>query len=152
MGVTIQKEKAAGKTKQKGGTAQAAALIVDQLGELEGKIEKMAAKLKPLNDKYSELATELLTMMDAELAVNEGTKVKGEFFIAEISEKGKSTDITDMDKVAEILEQVEEGLFMNLVKVNLGDIRKYMTPKQLELCTAEKQIGKRRIKLSNVPE
>jgi len=118
--------------------------VVDKLGELNRLIQLQMAAVKPLQEKYKELEKELLDKLLSDQP-ELGGELFGEKYRVKYSKKAEKTEITSMDRVVEILEVIEPGLFVELAKVGITDLRDYMTPAQLEECTKTELSGKRRL-------
>ena len=107
--------------------------LIDRVGTLEAgeaavkeQIKKLTASLKPLNDARAELAE----MIDGlELDDDAVGQELGAAFYVEYGKRGSSREISDMDKLKELL-GVE--LFMQLATVTLKDVDSYLTPPQKE--------------------
>ena len=150
MAVTISKNK---KKVQKKPKAKASATpiyieeAIDQIGELQAKLEPLEDQIQPITAEIAKLKKTVLEYTDEAYPPEEKTTLYGDEYSVEWSAKGNATDITDMEAVQEILESVEEGLFLILAKVGITDLKKYMTPKQLEKCTETVRRNARRLKL-----
>lgn len=150
MGVTIVKKKTAGKSKAKS-KATSKTLVdmveVDELGELELKMEPLLAKLAPMQKRQGELKSLIVEFADNNNDAADKVSIYGEEFVVNCAAKGNSTLITDLHKAHDILEDIEEGLFMILAKVGITDLKKYMTPSQLKLVTETVRTTKRKTSL-----
>ena len=65
----------------------------------------------------------------------------------EYTAKGMARDITNKSVALKMLEKVKKGLAMELAKIGLGDLDKYLTPDQLEKVTKSEQRNARRKKI-----
>jgi cell fate (sporulation/competence/biofilm development) regulator YlbF (YheA/YmcA/DUF963 family) len=115
--------------------------IIDQLGEMEPAVEKAKklisqwnAKQKKLRDAFNEAGEP-----DEELIQ------RGHKFIAELSPRGSSRHVIDIDKVREYM---GHATFMKMASVKLTDIDKYLTPEEAADVLHTTRDGNRSIKLS----
>jgi tRNA(Ser,Leu) C12 N-acetylase TAN1 len=111
--------------------------IIDRVGTLQeeaapivAQIKALSEKLKPLQKAEEELKAAVNAMdMDAD---TEGTE-SGNQYAIEFGKRGTQRKITDMNAVRKLL---GAALFMDLAKVNLGDLDKYLTLPQRETVIA----------------
>lgn len=131
-----------------GGELSGCADQIDRMGGLEQEIKPLLEKLKPLQDEYSKLGGEIQVYLDeAEITAEAVGQLFGLLYYAEYGKKADSTTVTDKEKVVELLENIEPGLFTKLADVGITKLRQYLTPDQLKECTETKTEGKRKIKI-----
>jgi ABC-type transporter Mla subunit MlaD len=115
--------------------------LQEKMGKLEREIEQLAgkqiAKLAELSKSCNVKMATLNHHLNAELdkaGVDPDTPAveKGAKFQAEVGKKGNQRVVTDMQLVENLLETSQPGLFMKLVKINLGDLDDYLTPQERE--------------------
>lgn len=141
----VTKKKVVNKVKAK--SNEAIKSQVEEWIALEAKVKAAEAKLKPHKDKLAKLRGALDEHVDLITTPEGETTVEGFDHGLEFSPKGKATDVTDMKGAAKMLEGVKKGLVMDLVKLGIGDLRKYLTPEQVEEVTKEEYRNARRIKV-----
>lgn len=109
--------------------------------ELDAKIEE--AGLKSLQTEIADLEKELLAEADILLEPEEKRVING----VEIGAKGNQTTISDIIKVAEILTKQSPTLFFEVANPSITELRRYMTPQELEQCTETKATRKRTLRI-----
>ncbi len=117
--------------------AETAEQVVDAIGKLAAREEelntqlmadpRMVEMLETQREK-KRLETELLTSVEAHL--DQEHIFQGAKFVARISAGAVLRKITDKEALVEILEQVQDGLAVNLADFKIGDLDKYLTPEQ----------------------
>jgi hypothetical protein len=124
------------------------ATLIDEIGEMQAEHDKRAKKIKELQDAdkdYGKKLKELVELINT--TANdpfEPVTAYGTQFKVEANPCSKSRFITDMQKVGELL---GEDVFMQLAKVNITDLDKYMTPPQLEQVTDVKPGSRSKIEI-----
>lgn len=135
MAVTVTKTKAAKKeilpkvdTDQ---IIEPGKMSIEELADLYGQLEDMVNALKsnPIFTKFAEVQEALATRLQDEYGPEEALKIKGAHWLLEIGAAAKNP-ATWVDKP---MTQAFLGsaVFMELSKINLGDLKKYLTPEQL---------------------
>lgn len=111
---------------------------IAELGKLQEKIQatfkKELARIAVLEKAIkadTKMLSEAMTTEYKDADPDETFVVKGSKFQLEIGKAGKTRTITDIQVAANELGDEE---FWKLCKLNLGDLDKYLTPAQLELC------------------
>lgn len=112
------------------------AALIDQCGDAQAEIEKIEKKIKDLQAQLKPLKAleaQVQEKIDAlEAADDAEGEEKGTRWRIEYGKRGSSTKITDLPKIAHML---GAKLFYQLAKVNITDLRAYLTPPQLEATT-----------------
>lgn len=121
--------------------------LVDQMGELKAKIAPLQEALTPLAKAYTETEAEMLALADSQLIPDQKTTVIGETYRAELGMKSNKTTLTSVEVAQKALENIEEGLFLLLASVGITDLKKYLDPTSLEMCTDTERSGKRSVKV-----
>lgn len=112
------------------------AALIDEYGDvmadaakIDKKIKELQAQLKPVK----ELEKKLQEKLDALAAGDDATgEEKGTRWRIEYGKRGSSTKIANLPKIAHTL---GAKLFYQLAKINITDLRAYLTPPQLEEVT-----------------
>lgn len=122
--------------------------LVDPLGHAKMQMDVAGKKHKALKTVYDKKAKEYLGIYNDEehKPADVGVTV-GESFIATVSAEGKVRSMNDLTTIFGMLEDVKEGLAMELMKFNLGDLDQYLTKDQLEEVLDTNYTGKRSLKL-----
>ncbi len=148
MSVTINKQKSKGAAKSKSATHSKISHCIDEMGELDVRISELQCSIEPLSKKYGVLQSELCELVDEQLKPEQKKTFEGEVYEADVSAKGNSTTITNMKKVFNLFKDAGDDLHFELMKFNIGDLRKYLSPKQIEKVTETERTGKRSVKIS----
>lgn len=75
---------------------------------------------------------ELQAHLDLTTPPDKGGALAGEKFILDFKPHGNQTTVTDAAKAFQLLEKVQKGLAKELMTFSITDLRKYLTPAQLE--------------------
>lgn len=122
--------------------------LIDKLGEMQPEHDKRAKKIKELEDadkEYGKLRKELCELLETVASGPfEPVEQYGEHYKVEAGPAAAQRFVTDMAKVRELL---EDAVFMQLAKVNITDLDKYMTPPQLEQVTDVKPGARKKIEI-----
>ena len=118
--------------------------VVDDFGTQALKLAKKKEKLAPLEKAVTAAEKEILNSVDE--VFDEATDVTlfGEEFDLVIGPKGQRTTLVDTLKAAEML---GEDLFLKLATISITNLKKYLTPEQVEAVTETKYATKRRVKV-----
>jgi hypothetical protein len=116
---------------------------VDALYALEAEIKALEKQLAPLSKAFSEKRSELAevvktTTKPEDKALLEGTKADLEFGV--VPDTVVSVDL----KLGRSL--LGEKTFMEIAKINIGDLEKYLTEDEFKKCVKRDRVGTRRIK------
>ena len=120
---------------------------VDVVGKLDIEIEVVTSKLKALTNLRSGIVSELLVAVDATTDAGEKALLQGERFALEFGAKTKVATVKDKMALYEELENVKEGLFFDLAKVGVTDIRSYLSKLVIDKVLKEERTGSRRVKV-----
>jgi hypothetical protein len=121
--------------------------MVDEYVALTKKVAKAQEKLKPYLDKISEMEKEFSVAVDESVGPAEEFTLEGVEFNIDYTSKGNARDITDKATAFKLLEKVKKGLALELAKVGLGDLDKYLTPEQVAKVTVTEARNARRKKI-----
>lgn len=109
--------------------------LIDEVGRLQDaaepvmlQIEELTKKLKPYKDKLAELGT-LIAAVEA--PAEEAIKLETGAYVVEAGKMGTARSIIE-GKMETIKKMLGVPQFMELVNIKLGDLDKYLTPKQLK--------------------
>jgi len=142
----IEKEKEAVKLQTK--TAEnVVGVLVDRLGKLTEKMIPLQDQLSPLTQAATDIEDQIRALVDELTAEDTKCKRKGNVYEAEISAKGRQTQVTDMAAAVALLEAVEEGLTQLVMKLPMTELKNYLNKKQLDTVTETNYVSKRRIKI-----
>lgn len=120
---------------------------IEQVGEVAAIVEKMAAlsiKLDALTEaekEYNKLRGQLAGMIPAECPAEEPFVFEGVKHDVVFSERPVERKIIDMESAFDALGQ---ELFLQVAKVTLKDVDKYMTPEEQEGIIVSARTGSRR--------
>lgn len=123
------------------------ATLVDEYVLLTRKLEKAQAKLKPYLEKISAMENQFSEAVEESAEAADEFTLQGVKFDIEYTAKGMARDITNKSAALKMLEKVKKGLAMELAKIGLGDLDKYLTPDQLAKVTKSEQRNARRKKI-----
>lgn len=119
--------------------------VVDDYAKLSMKIDELMKPVQPFIDKLEEMEKSILAQVDEVIAADAEIVLDGQKFQLELSKKGARTSVTDIKGIMKKLEGVKVGLFMELAKINIGDLKKYLPANTVEeFCTTE-HVNKRRV-------
>lgn len=115
--------------------------VADTYGFVKDKVDSLQAE--PAFNRFKEVAKELNTRIEANLGPTDDWELTGENWTLQVGPQAKAApDITDLELAKKLLEKAEKGLFMKLVKINIGDLKKYLTPEQVaSITTPADEIG-----------
>ena len=101
--------------------------LADSYGSLEDQIA--AAKQNPIYVKFDLVAKELAKRLKDEMEAEDTAEIQGEHWLLEVGACAKNPRaVKDLPAIKKML---GEEAFLKLVKVNLGDLDKYLLPEQL---------------------
>ncbi len=121
--------------------------MIDEYVLLTKKLAKATEKLKPYLEKISTMEKQFSDAVDESAEAADEFTLEGVKFNIEYTAKGNARDITDKITALKMLEKVKKGLAMELAKIGLGDLDKYLTPDQLAKVTKSEQRNARRKKV-----
>lgn len=142
MGVSILKKHTAQEPVVESGTVLSE---VDKAAELERQISRYKADLKVLEGQYKPIQERLMTEADERFGPEEYGQLEGEEFFVQLGMKAKVTEVVDKEQLFYAMEAIKPGLFFELCKIGLTDIRKYLSEDQLEDILEESRSGKRKM-------
>ena len=158
MGITVNKK--AEKQKAVEAEAQASAQAVAEMisPELVEEIAALEAQHKQANDHAKAIKKELDERMamvkqvikDCELESEQTVSVTGTEHSLEIGVERMNVEISDKEAMMAALEEVDEGLTFTLMKVNLTDLKEYLSQKVIDTFTEKKASGIRAIKTKSL--
>ncbi len=120
---------------------------VDEYVILTKKLAKAMDKLKPYLEKISGLEKQFSDAVDESAEAADEFTLEGVKFNIDYTAKGMAREITNKGAALKMLEKVKKGLAMELAKIGLGDLDKYLTPDQLKKVTKSEQRNARRKKI-----
>lgn len=118
--------------------------LIDEIGDLLPQVAKIDAEIERLNElrkPFEDRMKELTAFATGEGKTDETVTLYGERFYVEAGKRKETLKLTDLPQAAKMLGQ---ATFMQLAKLNVGDLRKYLTPPQLEKVT-ETEEGDRKV-------
>ncbi len=110
--------------------------------ELELQIEKNAKKMESVNDEFADVKKELIAYANESAGDDEELEFRTEFGKVKVGKRGTTRVVTDMEKAVEFM---GSETFMQVARINLSDIDKYLVPAQIEQCVETKRNDTRRI-------
>jgi len=123
----------------------AATALVPEASKLKKQLSLLDAQVKAITKKLTPIETEIVALLDGELAGEESIDLVSGEHVLSVSAKGQLRSIKDTDDVVMACEDFEEGLALKLAKFNLGDLDKYFSPEEMKKLTTVTD-GKRRLK------
>lgn len=140
----VTKTKVKKKLKIKKGTAklntpstlvEAVTPLVIPMGELQAKIKNAKGVLDGLNKEYGVYTKEVTDFADTFLEENEKEAVSDGDFTVKISAKKMSAKVEDKEAVILALEEVQEGLALEIATFGITVLRKYFTDEEFTALT-----------------
>lgn len=120
---------------------------VDEYADLRAKLDKRQEKLAPLVKEVSSLEKGILGAVDEVVDPSTPLNLTGYENELVIGAKGEKTTL---DEVGLVRDMVGDDVFMKLVTISVTNLKKYLTPEQLELVTSSKYAIKRRMKVEAI--
>ena len=120
---------------------------VDEYAHLKAKLAKRQEKLAPLTKEVAALEKGILGAVDDAVDASISFDLQGYENELKIGAKGEKTALTDIELARDIL---GEETFMKLVSISITDLKKYMTPDQVESVSSKSYAIKRRIKVEAI--
>lgn len=128
------------------------ALKVTEYGKLSDQRAPLDKKIKAIDKKMKPLRSELETHVDEHTKEDEELALKSQDYIAAFGAKGNTTSVTSVQKVFQMLEAIEEGLAWQIMSFGITEMKKYLTPAQLEKVTDVKRTKARGVKVTKIGE
>lgn len=151
MAVTIIKkdvEKAKPKAKVKVTNDNPIQEDLEEMARLKSEMAPFEANLEILHADFSEIEKRVLAWLEETGQAEEKYAYATTRGKIEFSAVPNKTEVTDKEKLVEVVEQEEEGLFARLANITLTDLKKYLSAKQIEKFTDTIRKGKRRCKIT----
>lgn len=129
--------------KQKKVTVNATTEKVDNLYALDAQVKALEKQIEPLAKVLAETRKELAEIVEKDTKpedkkVLEGTKADLEF--------GVMPDVVVSVNLVLGRQLLGEKTFMEIAKINIGDLEKYLSAEELDKCITRDRKGTRRIK------
>jgi len=120
---------------------------VDEYANLKAKLDKKQEKLAPLVKEVTSLEKGILGAVDE--VVDPGTPLDLQGYENElkIGPKGERTSISDIEGILDIMGM---ETFLKLCTVSTTNLKKYLTPEQVEAVTKTSYAIKRRMKVEAI--
>jgi len=118
--------------------------VVDEFAEAALKYGKKMEKLAPLKKSVEGQEKAILATVDDVVDPATGLTLHGYNHEVVLGPKGNKTEVVNVAKAAEYL---GFDLFMELASVSITDLKKYLTPDQVEEVTKVSRKNKRRVKI-----
>lgn len=120
---------------------------VDEYADLRAKLDKKQEKLAPLVKEVASLEKGILGAVDE--VVDPGTPLDLQGYENElkIGPKGERTSLNDVEAARDIL---GDEVFMKLVSISITNLKKYMTPEQVDQVSSTSYAIKRRMKVEPI--
>lgn len=151
MAITINKNKS--KPKAKGLTPLTKAKttkalvnpLVDELGVDTVQCAILSKKLETLKKAIKTKEAQIMAELD--LSDSDGEYlVEGNDYATYISAKGNVSTLTNKNLAMAMLQGVKDGLYLELAKVSITDLKAYLTPQQFETIVSTQRTGNRAVK------
>ena len=126
--------------------------LVHQMAVCGDKMVPLKAKLDPIIASYEKAKSEVQTIADEMYGASDKGSFQFGHLLCDIGAKANSTKITDKERAIEILQNLGDGIILELVKFGITDLRTYLTPSELEEVVITTRSGKRPIKLTIVED
>ena len=148
--MTVQIVKRKPKTMSKEDIASLVSVeVVDTFAKRKLKYDAKVKKMAPLKKEVDTLEKEILGIVDGVVHGSASITLQGTQNEVVLGPKGKKSKVTDIELVADMLNAVEEGLFMKLAAVSAADLNAYLTPEQVAMVTRITYANKRRVKVES---
>lgn len=118
--------------------------VVDEFAEDALRYAKKMEKLAPLKKSVEGQEKAILATVDDVVDPETGLTLYGHKHDVVLGPKGNQTDVVNTAKAAEFL---GFELFVELAKLSVTDLKKYLTPDQFEKVTKVNPKRKRRVKI-----
>lgn len=118
--------------------------VVDEFAEDALRYAKKMEKLAPLKKSVEGQEKAILATVDDVVDPETGLTLYGNKHDVVLGPKGNQTDVVNTAKAAEFL---GFELFVELAKLSVTDLKKYLTPDQFEKVTKVNPKRKRRVKI-----
>ena len=118
--------------------------VVDEFARLTGKIKEHAEKIKPEAARCAQLKKRLEKHIDETNKPTEKGLVEGRRHRVEFGIKAIKVESVDRNFVREVLGQ---DVFNDVATVGIGDIRRYLNPKQILKALKERRTGARKLSI-----
>ena len=120
---------------------------VEEYASLKAKLDRKQEKIAPLAKEVATLEKGILGAVDE--VVDPGTPLELQGFENElkIGAQGQKVALTDIEACKDIL---GEETFMALATISVANLKKYLTPEQLEAVTESSYAIKRRLKVEAI--
>ncbi len=120
---------------------------VDEYANIKAKLAKKQEKLAPLVKEVASLEKGILGAVDE--VVDPGTPLDLQGYENELKIGAQGEKIT-LDEVGIVRDLLGDDVFMNLVTISTANLKKYLTPEQLDLVTSKSYAIKRRMKVEAI--
>ena len=120
---------------------------VDEYAKLKAKLDKKNEKIAPLAKEVASLEKGILGAVDE--VVDPGTPLDLQGYENElkIGPKGEKLTLTEIGIARDLL---GDDAFMQLVTISITNLKKYLTPEQVDMVTSKSYAIKRRMKVEAI--
>lgn len=137
MAITVVKDKAdkAKKKSKKGKTKKAVEGIIakiNELGDIYKVMKPVADALKDHQKDWKPVFSEVQDFVDTDNAADKEVTVKTDKYAATFTPHGNMSKCSDPKKAYNMLNKVQAGLGVELMTFPVGELKKYLTPAQME--------------------
>ena len=130
-------------TKQKQKVTSLIEAQVDKLYGLDADISALEKKLSPLTKEFGTIRGELAVVVDADTKPEDRKVLTGTHADLEF---GVQPDVVVNINLAKVRELLGDKVFMQIAKVGVGDLEKYLTEAEVGQCVTRERKGTRKIK------
>ena len=120
---------------------------VDEYANLKAKLEKKQEKIAPLAKEVASLEKGILGAVDEVVDPSVSLDLQGYENELKIGPKGERTSISDIEGILDIMGM---ETFLKLCTVSTTNLKKYLTPEQVEAVTKTSYAIKRRMKVEAI--
>jgi len=110
-------------------------------------IKDRVQNIKEIKAQQVNRAKYLIDYVDTTCKAEDSKVLTAGKYSVKIGKKAKVSKIVSPEKVQELLDRVQSGLFIKLAKVTLGDLGKYLGKLEYDQIVSETDDGKRTFKL-----
>lgn len=153
MAVTVVKKSKAAKAEKTKTKTEGIIARVNDLGDLYVKMRPLEDKVTALKKEWKPLFSEIQEFVDESNEPDAEVTLKSDKYAATFTKHGKTNAVNDAKACFDILEEIQEGLGWELMTFGVTELKKYLSPMQLEKVLKENPAGRARsVKVAKLEE